>query len=79
MQPIVANYLAEFGYSYTYLIFGIVSLVVSIPIALIFIILPKPDEEALNKENCKNNEFMSLSKVNINPKLQHVKLHDEIQ
>lgn len=36
-------------------------------------------KEALNKENCKNNECMSLSKVNINPKLQHVKLHDEIQ
>lgn len=47
LQPIVANCLAGVGYAHTFLIFGIVSLVVSIPIALLFVRLPKQDESAL--------------------------------
>lgn len=47
LQPIVSNCLAGMGYAHTYLIFGIVSLVVSIPIAILFIRLPKQNEVAL--------------------------------
>ncbi|MDQ0150178.1 conjugated bile salt MFS transporter [Eubacterium multiforme] len=47
LQPIVANCLANLGYAHTYLVFGIVSLVVSIPVALIFIRLPKSNEKEL--------------------------------
>ena len=41
LQPVVVNLLARYGWQQTYIILGIAMIVVGIPIALLFIRLPK--------------------------------------
>ena len=57
LQPIVVNLLANVGWRQTYIVLGVAMIVIGVPLALLFIRFPRPEEvvteSSSNKENAK--------------------------
>ena len=53
LQPITSHLLATSGPSTSYIIFGLLSLIVGIPLVIFFIRLPR-DQEVINPSNTSN-------------------------
>lgn len=59
LQPIVVNLLSKFGWNKTYMILGIILMLVGIPLALLFIRLPKPGEVKAGKSESTESGHQS--------------------
>lgn len=63
LQPMVSNMLAEKGSSFAYITFGLVSLIVSLVIVLLFIRLPKAGEVQENSSDDDSKKEVKTSKT----------------
>lgn len=66
LQKITIERIASQGYSNTYFLFGIIALVVGIVISVIFIRMPKSENEIVRSKNLNKKEVLSESGYSLN-------------
>ncbi|MGL5328480.1 MAG: conjugated bile salt MFS transporter [Peptostreptococcaceae bacterium] len=65
LQPIGANIIANHGYARAYMVFGILSLIIGIPIALFLIKMPKNASEIVTSNKSEDNDNKDNSSLNL--------------